>query len=70
MDDRHPRTAPNYTTACIVMFGVNLFWILFAIWAIWGLLAAALLGWSVNHAMTRLHQRAQARRAVVITRGK
>lgn len=46
--------APNYTQACIVMFGVNLTWVLVAIWAIWGLLAAAVLGWLVNKVIDRI----------------
>ena len=51
-DDRP--AAPNYTQACIVMFGVNVTWILVAIWAIWGFLAAALLGWLVNKVIDRI----------------
>ncbi|NNE53159.1 MAG: hypothetical protein HKN30_12260 [Sulfitobacter sp.] len=46
--------APNYTQACIVMFGVNVAWILVAIWAIWGFLAAAFLGWLVNGLINRI----------------
>lgn len=46
--------APNYTTACVVMFGINLTWILMAIWAIWGLLAAAATGWAVNRVISRI----------------
>jgi len=56
MDD-YPRSAPNYTNACIVMFGVNVAWIFFLIWAVWGLLAAALLGWAVNRWMVWLERR-------------
>ena len=46
--------APNYTTACVVMFGVNLGWVLVAIWAAWGLLAAVALGWGVNRLIGRI----------------
>ncbi|MEM6305522.1 MAG: hypothetical protein AAF744_12450 [Pseudomonadota bacterium] len=46
--------APNFTSACVVMFGVNLTWILFAIWAVWGLIAAAGLGWAVNLLIRRI----------------
>lgn len=52
-DDDRP-AAPNYTQACIVMFGVNITWVLMVIWAIWGLLAAACLGWLVNRLITRI----------------
>lgn len=46
--------APNFTQACIVMFGINLTWIFMVIWAIWGLLAVALIGWAVNKVITRI----------------
>jgi len=62
--------APNYTNACIAMFGVNITWILVAIWAIWGLVAAVLLGLGVNHLMERARVRAVARRAASIRRGR
>lgn len=49
MRDTHDRpAAPDYTLACVVMFGVNLIWVLMAIWAAWGLIAAAATGWAVN----------------------
>lgn len=38
--DLHDRpSAPDFTSACVFMFGVNLIWILIAIWAVWGFLA-------------------------------
>ncbi len=43
-----PGRAPNYTTACIAMFGVNLAWILLLIFALWGLIAALLAGFAVH----------------------
>lgn len=49
MDDRG--RAPDFTQACIVMFGVNIAWIFVAIWAIWGLIAVAALGWCINRAI-------------------
>lgn len=55
MRDTHNRpAAPNYTHACIVMFGVNIAWIFMVIWAIWGLLAVAVTGWIVNRAINRI----------------
>jgi len=51
-------SAPNFTTACIVMFGVNIMWIFAVIWAVWGLVFVALLGAVINHLMTRIHVRA------------
>jgi len=55
MRDSNDRpAAPNYTTACVVMFGINLTWILMAIWVVWGLLAAAVTGWAVNRVISRI----------------
>lgn len=62
--------APNYTTACIAMFGVNITWVLVVIWAIWGLVAALLLGLGVNHLIARGKVWAETRRAAAIRRGK
>lgn len=46
--NNRPGSAPNFTYACIVMFGINIAWILVVIWAIWGLIAAAATGWGVH----------------------
>jgi uncharacterized membrane protein len=54
-DDRP--AAPDYTLACIVMFGVNLLWVFVVIWAIWGLLAVALSGWAVSALIDRIDAR-------------
>lgn len=55
MRDTNDRpAAPNFTQACVVMFGVNLTWVLMVIWALWGLLAVALTGWIVNQVITRI----------------
>ncbi len=56
-----PNSVPNYTQACIVMFGVNILWILVAIWVNWGFVTAIIFSLWVNHIMTRLALRAQAR---------
>jgi hypothetical protein len=70
MDDHPIGRAPNYTSACIVMFGVNIAWLLVAIWAVWGLIAAVFLGIGVNHLIERLTVWAQGRQAASIRRGK
>ena len=58
MRDIHDRKpAPNYTQACVVMFGVNIAWIFMVIWAIWGLLAVAATGWVVNKVINRIGAR-------------
>ncbi|MFK7837059.1 MAG: hypothetical protein AB8B60_12635 [Sulfitobacter sp.] len=55
MRDSNDRpAAPNFTQACVVMFGVNIAWIFMVIWAIWGLVAVAATGWVVNKVITRI----------------
>lgn len=55
MRDSNDRTpAPDFTQACIVMFGVNIAWVFMVIWAIWGLLAVAALGWTLNRVISRI----------------
>ncbi len=49
--------APNYTGACIVMFGVNLGWVLLLLFAIYGLAAAVFICLVVNHWMNWLEHR-------------
>lgn len=70
MRDEYPSSVPDYTNACIVMFGVNITWILVAIWAIWGLLAALFLGWFLNKIFDRLPDWRLQHRAAAIRRGK
>lgn len=50
-------SAPNFTKACIVMFGVNITWIFVALWAIWGLIAVAATGWILNRLFTWIEDR-------------
>jgi len=38
-DSQDRPSAPDFTQACVVMFGVNLIWVLLAIWVVWGVLA-------------------------------
>ena len=54
---RRGQAAPNYTSACVVMFGVNILWLFVVIWALWGLLAVALSGWAVNAMIDRIAAR-------------
>ena len=53
-DTQDRPAAPDYTLACVAMFGVNLMWILMAVWAIWGLIAALAMGWAVNKLIDRI----------------
>ena len=70
MRDDFPNSAPDYTRACLVMFGVNVLWVLVAIWAIWGLIAALALGWALNRGVDQIGHWRRARAATAIRRGK
>ncbi|UWR27388.1 hypothetical protein K3757_05460 [Sulfitobacter sp. S223] len=50
-------SAPNFTSACVVMFGVNIAWIFVVLWALWGLIAVAATGWCVNRAISYVEAR-------------
>jgi hypothetical protein len=50
-------SAPDFTPACIVMFGVNLAWGFMVVWVTWGLIAVAALGWVLNQWMIWLDMR-------------
>lgn len=49
MEGRQLGRAPNFTVACIVMFGVNLGWIMALLFALYGLVAVVFTGLVVNH---------------------
>jgi hypothetical protein len=46
----------DYTNAFLVSTFCLVFMALFAIWAIWGLIAALGIGWLADRAMARLHR--------------
>ncbi|MBY5972006.1 hypothetical protein [Pseudooceanicola marinus] len=56
------RAAPDYTAAVLVMAGVNLLWIFFALWAAWGFGAVVAAGYALHVAIEAL-RRHRARRA-------
>ncbi len=51
------REAPNYLNANIAMFGVNLTWMLFVIWATMGFVYVVIAGVIINTGITILHAR-------------
>lgn len=57
MRDNNRPSAPDFTQACIVMFGVNLLWVFVVIWAVWGLMAVAALGWAVKAVIDQIAAR-------------
>ena len=54
MDNRHPGTVPDYTTANLVLVFLNLLWVFGVIWSNWGLMPVIVLGVILNHLITRL----------------
>lgn len=57
MRNRQIGPAPDYTNAALTMLGVNLLWVFFAIWAVWGLIPVLIAGWGINHLISRLQAR-------------
>ncbi|MDW4497060.1 hypothetical protein R5H30_03630 [Sulfitobacter sp. D35] len=53
--------APDYTAACVVMFGVNLGWVLLLLFAIWGLVGAIFVSLLLNRWIDWLQARKRAR---------
>ncbi len=48
----HPTPVENHTNAFLATFGVIVFMMLFAIWAIWGLIVAGIISWVADRFMT------------------
>jgi hypothetical protein len=54
MSEHRLTSAPDYTNAALTMLGVNLMWIFFVIWVVFGLIPVLLLALGLNHGITRL----------------
>jgi hypothetical protein len=52
-----PGSAPNFTQAAVVLFGVNITWIFMILWALWGLVAVAATEWAINHLINYIEKR-------------
>jgi len=48
----HPTPVEDYTNAFLATFGVIVFMVLFAIWAVWGLIVAGVVSWVADRLMT------------------
>ncbi len=46
--------APDYTNPALVMFAVNLIWIFFVIWVLYGFVPVLILAVLINHGIGRL----------------
>jgi len=57
VNDDHRRSAPDYTTATLVMGFFNLLWIFGVIWALFGLIAVMAVGWIMNRGIDWLGRR-------------
>lgn len=53
MSEPRPPT-PDYTNAALTMLGVNLFWVLCAIWSLLGFTVVILVALGLNHGIDRL----------------
>ncbi len=68
MDNQKFGRAPDFTTACIVMFGINVAWVLLFLFAIYGLIAAVFAGLVLNHALAWLDERKRVAAQATTTR--
>jgi hypothetical protein len=57
MSDHRMREAPDYTNAAINMLGVNLLWIFFVVWMLWGFLPVLMIALAVNIFIERVADR-------------
>jgi len=57
MQSPRPKRAPDYTVAALVMGGVNLVWIFFLLWAVFGFWSVLLAGLGLNRLITHLEHR-------------
>ncbi|SDY89033.1 histidinol phosphate aminotransferase [Citreimonas salinaria] len=53
MDDGHFKRVEDYTNANLVLILMNLMWIFGVIWTYWGLFPVVVLGFTLNHLITR-----------------
>lgn len=50
-------SAPDFTQACIVMFGVNVVWVLLAVFVIWGFLPMLAIAFGVKKLVDTIEAR-------------
>jgi len=55
-DQKLPRT-PDILAAAVTFLGINMMWIFFVIWMLYGMVPVLVLAVLVNHFITRLEQR-------------
>lgn len=57
MEHPTPRAAPDYTTAAISMIAVNLLWVFFVVWWLYGIVPVLLLALFIDHLVDRFAER-------------
>ncbi|QBF31131.1 hypothetical protein [Thalassococcus sp. S3] len=57
MGERKHGQAPDFTDAALTMLGVNLLWIFFTIWVIYGFIPVLLLSLFIFHLVERVAER-------------
>ncbi|OUS35123.1 histidinol phosphate aminotransferase [Rhodobacterales bacterium 56_14_T64] len=55
-DQKLPR-APDVLAAAVTFLGINMMWIFFVIWMLYGMVPVLVMAVLVNHFITRLEQR-------------
>lgn len=60
---KRPEGMPDLFTAAITFAGMNLMWIFFVVWMMYGLVPVLVLAVLINHLITRLEARLQDGRA-------
>ena len=58
-----PDGMPDLFTAAITFAGINLMWIFFAIWVMYGMVPVLVLAVLINHLITRLEIRLNSQKA-------
>lgn len=48
MNNRQVGRAPDYTNAAINMLGINLMWIFFVVWMLWGFIPVLMIAYLIN----------------------
>ncbi len=57
MQDRKLPAPPDLASAVAAFLGVNLLWVFFVIWVLYGIVPVMLLAFFINHMIDRLEQR-------------
>ncbi|PCJ05251.1 MAG: histidinol phosphate aminotransferase [Rhodobacteraceae bacterium] len=56
MHDQKLRRTPDLLAAAVTFLGINMMWIFFVVWMLYGLVPVLVLAVLINHVITRLEQ--------------